>query len=81
MASMSLRSMHAVRAPLHSEAAWTCNFDATANIELSGVGYAEASYFGQVCSTGLTKEGTECIMGEPQVGSMSILNFPLEGLG
>ena len=27
-----------------------------------------ASYFGQVCSTGLSAEGTECIMGEPQVG-------------
>jgi len=32
------------------------------------VGGAEASYFGQVCSTGLSKDGTECIMGEPQVG-------------
>lgn len=28
-----------------------------------------ASYFGQVCSTGLSEEGTECIMGEPQGGA------------
>ena len=53
------------------------NFHAKAKIELSGAGYAEASYFGQVCSTGLTKEGTECIMGEPQVGSTFILNLPV----
>jgi hypothetical protein len=29
----------------------------------------EASYFGQICSTGLSHEGTECIMGEPQGGA------------
>jgi len=29
--------------------------------------WAAASYFGQVCSVGLSDAGTECIMGEPQV--------------
>ena len=28
-----------------------------------------ASYFGQVCSVGLSEDGTECIMGEPQGGA------------
>jgi hypothetical protein len=63
-----------VRAPLHSEEGRTGNFELTMSFL---AWYAEASYFGQVCSTGLTKEGTECIMGEPQVRSTFILNLSL----